>query len=127
MQRISSKGGCWDRIVDKIERRLSQWKGNLLSIGGLLILLKVVLSSLPAYFLGVFKCPIAVIEKLERIQRQFLWNDGSERRKFHLISWSQVCKLKKDGGLGIPPIRQFNVALLRKWLWRLKGYYSSQV
>lgn len=57
---------CWDKIVEKTERRLSTWKGKYLSIGGRIILLKAVLSSLSVYFLNVFKCPAAVVDKLEK-------------------------------------------------------------
>lgn len=65
------------------------------------ILIKEVLSSLPVYCLSVFKCPVAVVEKLERIQSKFLWNDDIEKRKFHLVNWSQVCKPTEEGGLGV--------------------------
>lgn len=33
----------------------------------------------------------------EQLQRQFLWNEDNERRKFHLVSWTQECKLKRRG------------------------------
>lgn len=92
-----------------MERRLSLWKGKHLSIGDRIILIKVVLSSLPVYFPSVFKCPVAVF-----IQKRFLWNDDRDKRKFHLASWSQVCKPMAEGGIGIRPVRPFNIALLGK-------------
>lgn len=98
--------------------RLSSWKGRYFSLGGRIVLIKVVLSSLLVYYFNVFKCPASVIEKLERIQRKFLWNDDREKRKFHLVNWTQVCKQVSEGGLGIRPLRQLNTALLGKRLWR---------
>jgi len=34
------------------------------------------------------------------------------------VSWSVVCKLKSEGGLGVRDLRQVNLALLAKWRWR---------
>ena len=36
----------------------------------------------------------------------------------NLIKWSQVCKTKKAGGLGIRALKKLNLALLGIWLWR---------
>jgi hypothetical protein len=35
------------------------------------------------------------------------------------ISWKQVCMGKEYGGLGVRQTREFNIALLGKWCWRL--------
>ena len=42
----------WKIIEDRIEKRLSGWKGNLLSIGGRLVLNNSILSSLPMFMLS---------------------------------------------------------------------------
>ena len=42
-----------------------------------------------------------------------------EENKFHLEKWSQVCKPKKERGLGIRPLKEMNLALLGKWPWRI--------
>ncbi|KAF5192483.1 hypothetical protein FRX31_017930 [Thalictrum thalictroides] len=48
--------------------------------------------------------------------RQFLWGTS---HKYHLLSWERVCLPKPLGGLGIRMIKEVNVSLLGKWLWRL--------
>ena len=35
------------------------------------------------------------------------------------MGWDTICKPKKEGGLGIRPLKQMNLALLGKWLWRI--------
>ena len=59
------------------------------------------------------------MSKIEKIQRDFLWNDTAERRKFHLVRWEIICSRITQGGLGICSIDKMNKALLGKWLWRI--------
>ena len=54
----------WKIIEDRIEKRLSGWKGNLLSIGGRLVLINSILSSLPMFMLSFFEVPKGVHRKL---------------------------------------------------------------
>jgi hypothetical protein len=35
------------------------------------------------------------------------------------VKWTEICKPKKDGGLGIRDLRLVNLSLLAKWRWRL--------
>ena len=63
----------WNPILDKIECKLAGWKKMYLSKGGRLTLLKSTLSSLPTYFLSLFTIPTHVANKIERLQRDFLW------------------------------------------------------
>lgn len=47
---------------------------------------------------------------------------GRERwqeKKIHLVDWNPVCQMKRNGGLGIRPLKIVNQALLGKWLWRI--------
>lgn len=82
-------------------------------------LINSVLSSLPLYFFSFYKAPRKVLEEMIRLQRQFLWAGGIERRAVSWVKWSAVCKPKRNGGLGIKNLEAFNIALLAKWEWRL--------
>ena len=104
----------WNPILEKFERKLAEWKKLYLSKGGRLILLKSTLSSLPIYFLSLFTIPTHVANKIEKLQRDFLWGDS----KTHLIEWDKVCAPIANGGLGIRKLTTFNKALIGKWLWR---------
>jgi len=61
----------WYPLVDRIKRRLSDWKSRNLSMGGRLILLKSVMSSIPVYFLSFFKALSGIISILESLFNAF--------------------------------------------------------
>lgn len=44
------RANVWKPVVDKIKRRLSDWKANYLSKGGRLIFIKVAMANIPIYF-----------------------------------------------------------------------------
>ena len=54
-------------ILEKIERKLADWKKMYLFKGGRLTLLKSTLSSLPTYYLSLFTIPMHVANKIERL------------------------------------------------------------
>lgn len=41
-------------------------------------------------------------------------------RKIHWVAWNKICHEKSEVGLGLKNLKDFNHALLGKWLWRLK-------
>ncbi|KAK3199333.1 hypothetical protein Dsin_022748 [Dipteronia sinensis] len=75
----------WKPVLERIEKRLAPWKRKFLSKGGRLVLIKSILSSIPTYYLSVFKILIEVAQKIEKLQRSFLWGDGSMKRKLRAV------------------------------------------
>uniref|UniRef100_A0A2N9FD14 Splicing factor YJU2 n=1 Tax=Fagus sylvatica TaxID=28930 RepID=A0A2N9FD14_FAGSY len=108
----------WNLIIEKMERRLAGWKRLYLSKGGKVTLIKSTLSSLPTYFLSLFPILAGVANRLEKLQRDFLWSGLGSEFKYHLVSWPKICEPVCSGGLAIRHLRRFNQALLGKWLWR---------
>ena len=100
--------------MERLQKRLALWKAKYLSFGGRITLIKLVLSNLPLYYLSLFKCPMEIRKRIEKLQRSFLWQGAKVKKTFHLVSWHLVCKSKK--GLGIQPIKSMNQALLAKRL-----------
>ena len=64
--------GVWDTIEERFRKRLTSWKRQYISKGGRLTLIRSTLSSLPIYFLSLFRMPKLVCSRLEKIQRGFL-------------------------------------------------------
>ncbi|KAK2447294.1 hypothetical protein QL285_006665 [Trifolium repens] len=121
--RLSS---TWDPVVKTIERRLLSWKHRFVSLGGRVVLLNSVLASIPVFFLSFLRMPVKVRMKIVRLQRKFLWGGASgDKDKIPWVSWSDVCRSKEEGGLGVKDLAWFNLALLAKWRWRLLVDHGS--
>ena len=112
--------GVWNPIIEKVERWSAGWKKLYLSKEGRLTFLKSTLSSLPMYFMSLFKIPVSVAKQIEQFQRNFLWGGEGDIIKVPLVSWNKVCTPIAQGGLGVRDLISFNKALLGKWLWRFR-------
>lgn len=58
----------WKPVIERFEKRLSGWKRGYLSKGGKMNLIK---STLPIYYLYIFKIRSSVAKRLERNQQDF--------------------------------------------------------
>ena len=115
----------WDSIEERFRKRLASWKIQYISKGGRATLIRSTLSSLPIYYLSLFRMPQKVCAKLERIQRQFLWGGSDRDKKISLVRWATVCTDKRKGGIGIKRFSNMNKALLSKWSWRFANDRDS--
>ncbi|GFS31963.1 hypothetical protein Acr_00g0020140 [Actinidia rufa] len=115
----------WKLVIELIKKRLSSWKKRFLSFGGRLVLIKSVISSLPVYYMSLFKMPERVAKCIERIQATFLWGGDDANRKIHLISWDKIIRGKDRGGLDVRNIKIMNECLLCKWHWRFGAKYGA--
>ena len=64
------------------------------------------------------RMPTVVANRLEKLQRNFLWGGGVIEKKSHLIKWDVICSEKEQGGLGLRKLTVMNKVLLGKWIWR---------
>ena len=71
------------------------WKRQYISKGGKLTLIRSTLFSMPIYFVSLFYLPKKVRLRLEKIQRDFLWDEGALVKRPHLVKWNLVCLKKK--------------------------------
>ena len=115
----------WDSVEERLRKRLASWKLQYISKGGRATLIRSSLSSLPIYHLSLFRAPLKVCARLERIQRQFLWGGNDIVKKVSLVSWVTVCTVKRKGGMGIKSLSKMNKALLSKWNWRFANDRNS--
>ncbi|KAL5815317.1 hypothetical protein ACOSQ3_026106 [Xanthoceras sorbifolium] len=60
-----------------------------------------------------------ICNKLDNINRNFLWGSKEHKSIVHLVKWDRVCLPKCKGGLGIKKMKDMNQALLAKAGWRI--------
>jgi len=116
-RKLSNKD--WQSIENRIENKLSGWKGKMLSLGGRLVLINSVLSSLPMFMMSFFELPKGVLEKIDCFRSRFYWQSDHHKRKYRLAKWEIMCQPKIQGGLGIHNLDLQNKCLMSKCLFKL--------
>jgi hypothetical protein len=107
-------------LVQKIGNRLPGWKRNMFTYPGRELLVKMVLSVMPTYFLTTCKLPRWAKKEIECYRCSFLWRgqDPDRVRGGHcFVKWKICTRPHKWGGLGIKDLDRFERALRLRWLW----------
>ncbi|GKA00232.1 hypothetical protein Tco_0672782, partial [Tanacetum coccineum] len=99
-------------LMERIKRRVNDWKNKSLSFAGRAQLIRSVLSSMHLYWASVFILPSSLMFELEQVMRGFLWCQGEMKKGKAKVAWDVVCLPKKEGGLGIRRLEAFNKALI---------------
>ena len=55
----------WKHVEERLQARLTSWRGKLLSLGGRLVLINSVLTNMVLYMISFFKLPKGVLKKLD--------------------------------------------------------------
>ena len=86
----------------------------MLSVGGRLVLINSVLSSLPMFMFSFFEVPRGSLKKLDYFRSRFFWQSDDHKKKYRLTRWEVVCTPKDQGGLGVLNLDVHNKCLLGK-------------
>ena len=70
-------------------------------IGGRLVLINYVLSSLLMSMIFFFEIPKEVLQKIDYYRSRFFWQGDEYKKKYRLTRWDIICQSKKQGGLGV--------------------------
>ncbi|GKA03823.1 putative reverse transcriptase domain, reverse transcriptase zinc-binding domain protein [Tanacetum coccineum] len=106
-------------LMERIKRRVNDWKNKSLSFAGRAQLIRSVLSSMHLYWASVFILPSSLMFELEQVMRGFLWCQGEMKKGKAKVAWDVVCLPKKEGGLGIRRLEAFNKALISSHIWSI--------
>ncbi|XP_022723781.1 uncharacterized protein LOC111280610 [Durio zibethinus] len=56
--------------------------------------------------------PVSISNLLDKVSRDFSWGKNGDKKRLHLLNWSEVTKKKNEGGLSLRKIRAQNQAQL---------------
>ncbi|XP_057948369.1 uncharacterized protein LOC131144039 [Malania oleifera] len=108
-------------LVDRIAGWFKGWPSNNLTYAGRLEIIKSIVQGFECFWLAIFPIPLNVLNHIIKLCRAFLW--GGRRKP--LGAWSEVCKPKDEGGLGVFDLKTWNRALLTKALWNIQAKKDS--
>ncbi|OIT39909.1 putative ribonuclease h protein, partial [Nicotiana attenuata] len=87
-------------------------------LAGRTTLIKATLAAIPNHNMQIFDLPKATQNKIDSIQRNFLWGSTEEKRKCHLLNWNKVTSPKNQGSLGLYKTSYKNKAFSTSLAWR---------
>jgi hypothetical protein len=83
------------RMEEKSAKKMDVLQGNSLTIAGRTILINSSLTNSSIYHMSMFLLPETVIKRMNKSRWKFFWQGGQLKRKYHLVSWKNICKSKK--------------------------------
>ena len=113
---ISSRLSAADcsMLVYRFSARLNHWSSRSLSYAGRLQLISSVLFSLQNYWASLFILPSRIYKTLEQIMSRFLWSGSAMESHKSRVAWHDLTRPKREGGLGLRRITDWNKAAILK-------------
>jgi ribonuclease HI len=122
-----SRTTAFKTIIDRVWKKLQDWKIKFLSQAGKEILLKAVVQAIPTYCMSVFRLPKALCLEINSQMQKFWWGHQDNKSRVHWMSWGRMGRSKEAGGMGFRDFTSFNKALLAKQAWRLWSQPTSLI
>ncbi|KAF3779216.1 putative ribonuclease H protein [Nymphaea thermarum] len=117
----------WNGVEQKLTDRLQCWQEKLLSLPGRLTLAKHCLASVPLHALVVFRPPVAVLRRFDKLIRKFIWN--GDRPSDRLAHWDVVAFPRLLGGagryIGTVMVREALIQGQQVWMIDVHNYCQS--
>lgn len=71
----------WDLVIEKFRKKCQLGRKKYLSLRGRTMIIKGALTNIPVYYMSLFKMLKAVVERVDRIRRNILWEGRGEKKK----------------------------------------------
>ncbi|XP_074277891.1 uncharacterized protein LOC141601502 [Silene latifolia] len=99
-------------LVDKICGRIHGYGARKFSYAGRLVIVQSVLNFLHSYWASMFIIPKGIINRIEAVCRNFLWDNSADYRRTPLVGWDTIFRPKDEGGLGLKDQESWNKVMV---------------
>ena len=82
-------------VLDKVKKKLAGWKANLLSMAGRSGLIQASTSAIPAYVIQCNQLPGRILDGIDQVNRNFLWNSSADKKSMHWVGWKKLLLLRR--------------------------------
>jgi len=113
---------AYDFILNKFRAKLTMLKANKPNNAGRLVNINSVLASIPIYYMSTVLFSKTFISKITTIIRNFWWagvQEDNATSPFHFRSWKDICRPKREGGLGVRDLLTVNRSLILHAAWNI--------
>lgn len=115
-------------LKEKILGRIRSWNAKSLSRVGREVLLKNVIQAMPSFAMMVFLLPGSLCDEVEMLMNAYWWTGAvSTRGGVKWRNYEGLCAPNSTGGMGFRKLKDMNISLLRKQVWRLLTNPNSLV
>lgn len=111
-------------LVQKLTKKIQSWEARYLSYAGRVYLIQSVLCSIMRFWCSILFIPNMVLEKIQRICRDYLWN-GNSKTKHYPVAWHLVCRPKEQRRLNFKELLLWNKSLLSQYLGILQSSFAT--
>jgi len=118
----NDRSKAYDFILNKFRAKLTTLKANKLNHAGRLTYISSVQASIPIYYMSTILFSKTFISKITTIIRNFWWagvQEDNASSSFHFRSWKDICRPKREGGLGGRGLLTVNRSLLLHADWNV--------
>lgn len=112
-------------LVDKMTSRIRSWYAKKLSYTARLQLVNSILMSISNYWSQTVIIPKKVLVQINAVCRSYLWHIEADCNSPGNVNWDQVCRPKKEGGLGVRNLQLWNLAAVGKIAWHISTMQDS--
>uniref|UniRef100_A0A1J3EJP2 LINE-1 retrotransposable element ORF2 protein n=1 Tax=Noccaea caerulescens TaxID=107243 RepID=A0A1J3EJP2_NOCCA len=96
-------------FIERITAKIHVWTSKFLSFAGKIRLISSVIYGMVNFWSSVFVLPKRFYEKVDSLCSAFLWKNKTTSAMGSRVAWKDVCRPKKEGGLGIRLLEDFEM------------------
>ena len=108
-----------EQLTQQVKAKFTSWNVKTLSFAGRLLLIKTVIAGITNFWCYSFVLPKACVNRINSMCGVFLWKGNIKSHPQARVAWSTVTKPKKEGGLDVIDLAQWNKATCLKLIWLL--------